>query len=888
MRLKNIVIFTVLLTIPIYSQDWATLQNTLIKYYRYQRSGLKPTTANATGNPYNPFYTHTGSGNDAGKYPHWSDGGNTPLDGGWYDAGDFMKFGLPLGFAVYCLLKGYDAFPDPACYDDLNSWSALGTKDNIPDILNEAKVGTDYLIKAVISSSQVAQTIGNGPTDHGALNGDDGYANSTRTASNRPVRYCDGADVPGFYSAALALMSILYKPYDAAYSATCLQKAKDAYTFATGHLKTCSEQIDQATQAPFYSSTTYQDKLACAAIELYRATKDATYLAAAKAYFIPVKDPHYDVLGYAHGSDLAAFELYRSGDSAIKSTALGSLASNVNIEITRVVKMGANYVGGATVNTTDWGVCRTVGNSAFSAALLYTTNGNLTYKQYAIQQVKWLAGLAPFTKSWITQYNSGPQNPHSRNDVNLKSVARLTGGVVSGPSALNCTVTDKSTCSWTFSDVADNYKNTECALDYGCGAIGAVAFIRWTAKTDSIRLDSGLVATPAGMDLAMQTETIKGVLSQAAPWTVILKGETSKAIKTYTGTTANVLIQGWKGDKDSPTGPDFTVERVSVYFDTTKMKIWDVQRSSIASTYFNIINIPGKAWGANDVEIDNFEDTARLTNLLGGKWSGFYDVSDSVAGGKSSPPMISSDSGRASAKGLYFSLTRSVGATTGGGPYAGIRTTFNAAGSPVNLGTADTIMFDIKPLASGDSIWVQIEQSDIVDKAYFGSKLTFGSAGAWVRAYFPMAALAQPSWKTTAKALNLKSVNAIRFVSYGAASSRFILDNLRISNLKITQNAVLERGIRAPFHTGNYVDFYKVSPGSITYGLFLDGDGNAAINAEVFDCLGKKIASYKLTDYKPGKAITVSGLSLHAGIYFLKHTNADTRKSIIAPMVVNK
>jgi len=78
-----------------------------------------------------------------------------------------MKFGLPLGFAVYCMLKGYDAFPDVACYDDNNSWSVIGTKDNIPDILNEAKVGTDWMIKAVISASQVARDVGNGPTDHG-------------------------------------------------------------------------------------------------------------------------------------------------------------------------------------------------------------------------------------------------------------------------------------------------------------------------------------------------------------------------------------------------------------------------------------------------------------------------------------------------------------------------------------------------------------------------------------------------------------------------------------------------------------------------------------------------------------------------------------------------
>ena len=876
MRFKSLFIFTMIIIIPLYSQDWATLQNTLIKFYRYQRSGL------ATGNPYNPFYTTTGTGADAGHYPHWSDGGTTtPLDGGWYDAGDFMKFGLPLGFAVYCLLKGYDVFRDATCYDDLNSWSAIGAKDTIPDILNEAKVGTDYLIKAVISSSQVVQTVGNGSTDHGAMT-ESGYGNSTRTAP-RPVSYCAGADVPGFYAAALALMSILYKPYDATYAATCLQKAKNAYTFAIGHLTVCTEQTDPSTGAPFYSSTSYQDKLACAAIELYRATSDASYLTAAKTY-LPAT-PHYDVLGYAHTDDLAAFELVRQGFSG----AQGMFGANVNLEISRVVKAGANFVGGATVNATTWGVCRTVGNSAFSAALLYMVSGDVGLKNYVLQEVKWLAGLSPYSRSWITQYGTSyPQNPHSRNDINLRP-ARLTGGVVSGPTSDNCTAADKSTCSWSFSDNNSVYKNTECALDYGCGAIGALAFIRWTLKaSDTIRLDSAVTATPANLDLSTtQSETISGLLSQAASWTLVLKGATSNAVKTYTGTAAKILAQNWKGDKDAGSA-DFTVEKVNVYLDTTKMNIWSVQRTTAAVTSFNIVSLPIKPFGASDIEVDNFDDTATLVNLLGGKWNGFSDLSDSVKGGISGTPFISVDSGRGAARGgIYFSLSRNAGATTAGGPYAGIRTTFNTQGTAVSIGTADTIMFDIKPLASGDSIRVELEQSDITDKAYFGSKVTLGSS-AWVRLYLPIASFTQPAWKTAAKTINLQKMVAVRFIDYGVGTDRFLLDNLRISNLKITQSA-----IRAPMgakaaQKASGVEFYKVSPALISYGLFFEGAEGKTIDAGLFDCLGKRILSYQVADYRAGKAIVLNGCDLRAGIYFLKHTLPETHKSIIAPVAIAK
>jgi hypothetical protein len=870
MRLKNILVFTLFLFISSQAAtDWAGLQNTLIKYYRYQRSGL------ASGNPYNPFYTTTGSGTDANKYPHWYDA----ADGGWYDAGDFVKFGLPMGFSVYCMLKGYDAFTDPDCYSDNNSWSTIGTKDNIPDILNEAKVGTDYLIKAVISSSSIIRDIGTGTTDHQAIT-ESGYGNSTRTYSSRPATYCDGADVPAYYAAALALMSILYKPYSTTYSDSCLTKAKLAYTYASSKSAVCTEQSDGSTT--YYACTQYKDKLACAAIELYRATGTASYLTAAKTYFSSLS-PHYDVLSFGYAGDLASYTLARNGDS----TTTGSysyLSSSVSMEISRIV--GGNVlVTGASVNTTDWGVCATVGNAAFSAALLYNLTGDVKYKNFALQQLNWLSGSGSYSKSWITQSGSNyPNHPHHRNDYNLSSVARLTGGVVSGPTS-SCSATDKSTCSWSFTDDASQYKYTETALNYGCGAIGACALMRWLAKTtDTVVVDTGLSATPASLDLTSGSETITATLAKSASWTVVLKGATSGATKKYTGTGTKISITGWKGDADAG---KFTCEVVNVSLDTATMKVWNVQRLSYAATTFNITNVAVTAFGANDKVVDNFEDTILLTNTLSGTWSLFYDKGDSISGGASGKPSILSDSGRNSAKGIYFTLVRNTGATCASGPYAGIRTTFNAAGSAVNLGSADTIMFDIKPKVANTSLYVELEQSNITDKAYFSYPLTLGVAGSWVRVYIPFSSLTQPSWKTSTATLATNKAVALRFTGYGKGTGLFSLDNIYISNLNITSNSIRSDAALKIAHGKNAVDFYKTAQGSISYGLFMDNADGKEINAELFDCLGKKIMSYNVDNYKSGKLVNIN-CNLHAGIYFLRHTVADTKKAVIATFMVNK
>ena len=71
----------------------STLHNLLIKFYGYQRAGLK------TGSCYNRNSGFTNASHNGDNLS------GSPLDGGWYDAGDYIKFGMNLSYSVYCLLK---------------------------------------------------------------------------------------------------------------------------------------------------------------------------------------------------------------------------------------------------------------------------------------------------------------------------------------------------------------------------------------------------------------------------------------------------------------------------------------------------------------------------------------------------------------------------------------------------------------------------------------------------------------------------------------------------------------------------------------------------------------------------------------------------------------
>src|SRR5207253_2170308 len=98
--------------------------------------------------------------------------------------------------------------------------------------------------------------------------------------------------------------------------------------------------------------------------------------------------------------------------------------------------------------------------------------------------------------------------------------------------------------------------------------------------------------------------------------------------------------------------------------------------------------------------------------------------------------------GQGGGKGIGIRLISGAGATH---PMVGVKTTFNATGAPVSIGPATSIVFDVMS-TSGSSLWVELEQSDIADGAYYQKEIDFANSS-WNRIRIPISALAQPSWK---------------------------------------------------------------------------------------------------------------------------------------------
>ncbi|KAG8379042.1 hypothetical protein BUALT_Bualt07G0047000 [Buddleja alternifolia] len=198
---------------------------------------------------------------DSGLHDGYAQGVN--LVGGYYDAGDHVKFGLPMAYSMTML-----------------SWAAIDFRTELVSLnqmgqtLRAIKWGTDYFIKAHPKPYVLWGQVGDGTSDHYCWERAEDMTTSRTAYKLDPEN--PGSDLAGETAAALAAASIAFKPYDSSYSNLLLVHAKQIFSFANRFRGYYDESIESAKQ--FYTSSGYSDELLWAATWLYRATKDEYFL----------------------------------------------------------------------------------------------------------------------------------------------------------------------------------------------------------------------------------------------------------------------------------------------------------------------------------------------------------------------------------------------------------------------------------------------------------------------------------------------------------------------------------------------------------------------------------------------------------------------------------
>jgi len=200
-----------------------------LRYLRQQRSGF---------NPYLKDSCHTHDGYTL--YAPVPDSTHIDVVGGWHDASDYLQYSTTTANAVYHLLAAWRDFP--GAFGDRQQASGLAGANHIPDVLDEAKWGMDWLLKMHPRPDWLFNQLGD-DRDHRGMRIPKEDTDYYGRGLERPVYFCTGkpqqrgrfmnqttgvASTAGKFAAAFALGSHVLAPYDNAYANTLAQKASTA------------------------------------------------------------------------------------------------------------------------------------------------------------------------------------------------------------------------------------------------------------------------------------------------------------------------------------------------------------------------------------------------------------------------------------------------------------------------------------------------------------------------------------------------------------------------------------------------------------------------------------------------------------------------------------
>ena len=309
------------------------------------------------------------------------------VTGGWHDAGDYIKFFSTSALTTYMLLFAYEFDNQKFGFDNDNN--------NVPDILEEAKVGLDWLLRCNISDTLFVVQVQD-LQDHAV-----GWRlpENDSLQFGRPAFTGLSKNLVGIYSAVLSLASRIWnkKFLSDEFANRCLTSAIQKYSIHQN-----INDIDNIHTA-FYNDKNYYGKLALGAIELYNATGIKNYLKDAVIYGDSAKQDYWwswgDVNSLAHYK--LSKVITRFGDY---------IKSNINYfnakKDSSVFNEGVNYT---------WGTTTSLLGSALQAILYKTLTGSKQFDSLIILQRDYILGRNPWGLSFINGIGEEyPEHIHSQ------------------------------------------------------------------------------------------------------------------------------------------------------------------------------------------------------------------------------------------------------------------------------------------------------------------------------------------------------------------------------------------------------------------------------------------------------------------------------------------
>jgi endoglucanase len=374
--------------------------------------------------------------------------------GGWWDAGDYLKFVHTTSYTVALMLVGVRDFPQQ-----------MGAESTTSDFSKEGKFGLDWLQRMWDDKSQTLYYqvgIGSHPSggedDHSVWrlpDVDDAYGGTDaryRYIRNRPVFIAAAGgskispNLAGRMAGDFALCFRIYRGTDPAYANQCLSEAQHVFDLAdtspAGRLLT-------AAPYDFYGETEWRDDMEFGATELYLAMGSGKlpqalphsdpqfYLRAAAdfaAAYIHSTNAEKDTLVLGDISGLAHYELYRaltlagapSGLAVSQADVLDDMKKKLDAAVGRSNKDAFGY-------GVAWGVGDTPSHGAGLAVMASEYDYLTKSSTYAAYARGWMANILG-ANAWGTSFIVGDGSTFPR--CIHHQVANLAGSKNGAPPVL--------------------------------------------------------------------------------------------------------------------------------------------------------------------------------------------------------------------------------------------------------------------------------------------------------------------------------------------------------------------------------------------------------------------------------------------------------------------
>lgn len=418
---------------PAYHED-------LLGFMRQQRCGY---------NPFLDMVCHKRDGRSF--YGPMPDGTFVDASGGWHDAGDQLKYLITASNATARMMLAYEL--EKTAFQDKFDAMGHGSANGLPDVLDEAKWGLDWITKLHPAPDQLFHQVADDRDHRGfklpdADNADYGWGKN----SYRPVYFADGkpqglrefksrstgvANIAGRSAAAFAMASRIWKNdlKDAPQAAQFLKAATELY--AMGKRQEGFQQ-GNSYGAPYrYNEDTWADDMEWAAAELFKATAQRVYLtdavryakiSGAASWMQHETAEHYQFYPF---TNVGHFALYPLADAQTKR----ELAGYYRDGIERIANRGRTNSYGVGVPFL-WCSNNLVVAFVTQVVLYEKMTGDRRYHAAMLAHRDWLFGRNPWGTSMFEGIPDGGEFPE---DTHLPTVQilkkQVVGGLVDGPIA---------------------------------------------------------------------------------------------------------------------------------------------------------------------------------------------------------------------------------------------------------------------------------------------------------------------------------------------------------------------------------------------------------------------------------------------------------------------